>query len=169
MEAVEEGEVKVTMDHVDATAETRVTAAYHEAGHALIAFLHGVRHQSITVDAEGHGGFVCDRNSLSTEIETMISMAGPASAYLHHKHDRGNVPSLAESITSDDYWSDTDRRDACKGMELLPPEEHGTIMEQYWNRTLEILRSRWPIVQAVASALVENGKLTDHEIWDLIE
>jgi hypothetical protein len=42
-------------------------------------------------------------------------------------------------------------------------------MERYWNHTLQILRSDRPSVQAVASALVENGKLADQQIWDLIE
>lgn len=151
--------------------DARVTAAHHEAGHALVAYWNGVKHQSITVDQEGRGSFTCDRNrkSLTPEIGTMISMAGAASAFLYHNANSADFPSFDEFITSDEYWSATDRQDALRHTESLPPAERRSIREHYWNRTLAMLRSRWSNVQAVASAVIENGTLTDRQIWDLLE
>ena len=146
-----------------------VTAAHHEAGHALVAYWNGVKHQSITVDHEGRGSFTCDRNSLAPEIDTMIAMAGAASVILCRNANSANAPAFDESITSDVYWSVTDRQDALRHTESLPPAERRSIREHYWNRTLAMLRSRWSSVQAVASAAIENGTLTDRQIWDLLE
>lgn len=146
-----------------------VTAAHHEAGHALVAYWNGVKHQSITVDQEGRGSFTCDRNSLTPEIDTMIAMAGTASAILCQNANSANLPSFDECITSDVHWSDTDRQDALRHTESLPAAEQRCVREHYWNRTLAVLRSRWPSVQAVASAVIENGTLTDRQIWDLLK
>ena len=154
---------------MNSASEIQITAAHHEAGHAVVAYLHGVRPQSITVDEDGRGRFNSDRQNLTAETETMVAMAGPAAEYLFSNSVGGNFPSFAEALDSHNHlWSDMDRHDACKHSESLPPEEQCRFREQYWQQTCKILCSHWSSVQAVAAATLERKTLIGRQIWDLI-
>jgi hypothetical protein len=155
---------------MNSASEVHVTAAHHEAGHAVVAYLNGIRPQSITVDEDGRGHFHSDCRTLTAETETMIAMAGPAAEYLFRNPCGGNVPSFAEALESHRHlWSDMDQHDACKHSESLPLEEQRRVREQYWQDTWGMLSSHWSSVQAVAAAIVEKETLIGKQIWDLIE
>jgi hypothetical protein len=155
---------------MNSASEIHVTAAHHEAGHAVVAYLNGIRPQSITVYEDGRGHFHSYRKMLTAQAETMTAMAGPAAEYLFRNPCGGNVPSFAEALESHRHlWSHMDQHDACKHSESLPIEEQRRFREQCWRKTWEMLCSHWSSVQAIAAATVENETLIGKQIWDLID
>ena len=152
------------MGEVHTPAQRRAAAAHHEAGHAVIAFLHGVTPRMVSVAEDSRGRLICNREALTPESETMIAMAGPASEYLYTNPDGREIPGFAEFLALHESLWTTDGKDAQKHSEPFQPEERNRFREQHWERTLQMLRSHWNSVEAVASRLLENESLTNRQI-----
>jgi hypothetical protein len=94
------------MDEMRTITAVRAAAAYHEAGHAAVAFLHGVIPRRISVAQDSRGRLICNQGTLTVESETMIAMSGLASEHLNRNPDDKELPTFAEFVTSHDaLWS----------------------------------------------------------------
>lgn len=147
---------------------TRIEAAYHEAGHAVVALLYHASVSDGFVDQEGRGCVHLDPRSLNADSETIIAMAGPAAEYFHTNPSEKNLPPLEELIAFGFVFSDTDAENAFKHSQTLSLEDQRRFRQVRWDVAGEMLREHWRDVEIIANAFVEREHLTVGEMKDLL-
>ena len=161
----------------------REGAAYHQAGHAVMAYLRTVNFESVTLlQDERHGGDLVggpDPQSYGDTGRIEIGLAGPFARALHFG---GFAPGREAAET---YIG---AMNAClKGAEhdavqyaLMREVRHGNssvgqnLMDEalsspYARDILFDVSDHWHLVEAVASALVERGSLTQAEVQKIVQ
>jgi hypothetical protein len=161
------------------------TIAYHEAGHAVMAWLlhvpirrativaeeeagsaghvhHGKLNRRTREDIELSGGDPFSPSRLQAEKRVMISMAGevaqrffrPGSVRSHHSDsDRAYITDILTRYS----WANE------KG--VIDCRLHYRLL-QHW--TERMLKAKWPLVKAVAAALLEHRTLSGKQIVEII-
>ncbi len=138
-------------------------AAYHEAGHAVVA--HFLKLELLTVSIEAYttedgvarrGHCACSP-SRSDEDNAMVHASGAIAVYLHRgitepiDEDTLKVIGIAYSKFGDE------------------PKAVGTFINTMNERAKSVLESRWPAVQALADALLQHGTIDGKQASELID
>lgn len=167
------------------------TAAYHEAGHAVVTFLAGqpIARATIIGSTSGVGGvvFQADKNTsqfmTKSEYEWQIRICygGRASEMVKF----GDVSDGASSDITQatkliyQYTCKVGMNkkfgmldiDVIKGINplALPVDEMKELAQKYMDDTYEIVRKNYDMVEAVAKQLLEHETLSGKEILDIIK
>jgi hypothetical protein len=157
------------------TKRTCTSTAYHEAGHAVIAYHVAVKVQTVTIVPGSEYLGLChhakvirgkypeadysDRTRLRMEKLGMIALGGPIAQRLY------NPRSVRRYHASSDYRAVADV--------ALQVSGGSTGQAEAWMRWLEIrtsdaLRLRWIVVEALAEELMERRTLAGRTLCDLI-
>ncbi len=151
------------------------TVAYHEAGHAVIAWrLHLLRKKGASILREedeagrvwthsGHGERPdlswSDSSRLRVERSVILSLAGIEA---QRRYSPGSVRS---------YHGSSDREEAMKMLSHVA-EPSSDEFPIYWKllkiRTAAMVRSHWPHIEAVAARLLTSKSLTSDQIREVI-
>ena len=152
-----------------------ISTAYHEAGHAVIAYHVGVKIQTVTIVPDGEYLGLCrhakvirgrypeaddsDRTRLRMEKHGMIALGGPIAQRLY------NPRSVRRYHASSDYRSVADV--------ALRVSSGSTEQAEAWMTWLEIrtsdaLRLRWVVVKALAEELMERRTVAGNALYALI-
>lgn len=119
----------------------RELAAYHEAGHAIVARTYGLAVPHVSIDGDGHG--VTKHERCAPELELRIALAG--------------IEAEASASGIDEWWSATDVELAARcGDDIIRAARLGEIVDaaDALHDVREILRDRWAAVAAMAEELV---------------
>jgi hypothetical protein len=145
----------------------RDIAAYHEAGHAVVAWMLGLRVRSVTIrPASGHSGLtrIAGFGRTTTEKKILITLAGP---YTRRRFvPRSAWRSRNQSHLADGY--DFDK------VALLLDDAHGNgkVADLYSRYVMakaeQLVDDGWQHIEAVAKALLERETLTVAEMRQVI-
>jgi hypothetical protein len=146
-------------------------AAFHEAGHAVVANFFGVRFISVGIDRVSKNGFLRATTrdpsygqfglelarSYEYQAETLVHLAGLASEGRH----RGRF-----------HWknAENDLIDAAIRAAVLHDDgnvvEVDAFLRYAWVRTIEIVKRPliWKCINAIAETIIERGSLREHEV-----
>lgn|GEM_PF-4104577 len=129
---------------------------FHEAGHAVMAFLCGAMVESVTVSPEP---FVQYRYSskFPPQIRALISLAGMAADYIHWQNDTEKQSD--ENITGD-------KSDQRRALDTLQEINHSEYIGQYIAFSSRILNS-FPYIgylKEIAQLLILKSELSSEEI-----
>lgn len=152
-----------------------VAAAYHEAGHAIVADGVGYTVTLVSVDGEGFGntGFRApstdySRGSMAGRWRLlMVSLAGSlAEAIYLDRPDIGSLDEMVDSIESDLLLRPQDEREwhgeagnVAQLVEHLDPAERQAELAEARDDALVLLRERWDDVEGLAEELLEHGEV----------
>ena len=129
----------------------RDLVAYHEAGHAVVAWAMGYRVHSAHVKAEGGCECVC-ADPVEGEGKFILCFAGPAAQRKHGTYETWHGGhDLARAVEIGDRFSVSDDR-----------------VSKLIDRAHELVAEHWPSVGRVAEALIERGALDAVEIEALL-
>ena len=141
--------------------------AYHESGHAVVACLSGIpfRYVTITSPFDGHiqlkdqPPWADEAPRLAAEREVMVSFAGQV-AEQKHLGKGTRRPALKGPVSGDDA-------DVRKISRVFGGHRPATILawcQWLYLRTKETVDEHWPEIEAVASALLKRGRLSESEV-----
>ena len=156
-----------------------VVTAYHEAGHAVVAF-HldiGIRRKGVTIVPDhDEGNLGCCWTKLGFRGRPDVEITNT----MHVLLERRIVVFLAgehaqrkyrlSSVRS--YHADSDRRNAVDLLSYLVPDVTGEEFRLHYKllslRAKNMVEVRWPQIVAVANLLVERKTLTPDEVRKVI-
>ncbi len=177
-----------------AEPEWRVRVAYHEAGHAVMAWL--MEQQTLTatiVPDEDYGGQVlyeisdCDTVGDYYRDQLMFVLAGDAADQVfvdprpeeYSEFDLWNAVGILEAIAS--FSSGSRAEPSWEGLDYEEPpsfqterydalkDKHTAALESAFEEALAILYEERLAIEAVASALLRRGTLSGREISSIID
>jgi ATP-dependent Zn protease len=155
--------------------QTRRRTAYHEAGHAFIAWRQHVRIKRVTI--KPHGEMLGSVTKIFSGKEGRDLEARDITLNVRDKIEKHIRVSLAGweaerrfDRTASESWSICDYGDALDYMMRLAGSQRE--IDLYFAllryQTKEMLRSGWPQVKALAAALLERETLRGNEIVAVI-
>jgi hypothetical protein len=170
------------MKKADAGGRLKATA-YHEAGHAVVAWKLGIAFKKVTIvregDAAGHVKYrakaVPFRIRAALEFGTLTDRQ---QAWAQWWAERHAVHCLAGMVAQRkfsprsvrNYHDEGDRESALTGLERLVPEEDLLL---YWrimrNRARRLIDRYWEAVEALAQELLKRMTLTGDEAVKIIQ
>jgi hypothetical protein len=128
--------------------------AIHEAGHFVVARFLNLRVREIWIDGEHGAAMVTHHPATARFTRPQVSLAGPlAEGRLLDAEPTIDHPEAAKA------WEAT--RQASHGMAVAHADKSLT------DRVNQILDRDWPLVEMVADALQERGRLTEREIRNI--
>ena len=139
-------------------------AAYHEAGHAVVARMLGVRVKSVTIQPTlNYSGRVLfdGLGRRTTEKKILITLAGPHAQRRFAPNSAWRSGNKAHLNSGYDF----------DNVALLIHDEHGNgkVADLYWRYVMakaeQLVEGWWPHIEAVASALLKRETLTGAEMW----
>lgn len=130
-------------------ARAWAAAAIHEAGHAVVAVLHGARITTVevTTDVPGQFGLTTYTGTLTASADAAVTYAGP---YAEARHLYGERPSWPE-IRSVIDGNHSDHEELLASTAPMPRDVE------------RLLSTCWPAVVTIARHLNEHGK-ADHTV-----
>jgi hypothetical protein len=132
-------------------------AAYHEAGHAILGDYFDVL-LSVAISPGPVTEYIdCDLN-----ITSSIQYAG---VLAQARYERRNLAGLILSAGGQDFEL---IEKAAAQLETFLPFPPTTIMNRWRDTARSILRSRWPAVVAVATALMKDGRLDARVVRSMV-
>jgi len=157
------------------TPELKRTA-YHEAGHAFIAWRQHLRIKRATIKPHGERlGSVKHPKLVSAQESRDLEANAEITSYVRDKLEKHIRVSLAgweaeRRFTADPSWAMTDLGNALDDMMRLAgsQREIDLYLALLRYQTKEMLRSGWPHVKALAAALLERETLRGNEIVAVI-
>jgi len=145
----------------------RDVVAYHEAGHAVVSCMLGLRVKSVTIrpGSSYSGSVLIDRFSKApTEKQILILLAGVYAQRRFAPHSAWR--SRNQSHPNSGYDFDT--------VALLIHDEHGSgrVADLYssyaFAKAEQLVEGWWQHIEAVAKALLERGTLTGAEMYQVM-
>lgn len=156
---------------------TREASAYHEAGHAVMAFLLGHRITSVTIkpgvtaEGESYSGMVYSRPrgridfdvstpAMRIKVENMImvTLAGDvAQRRFNPRSSRNWHASADRSAAADMAFSQTSSG-----------EQATAFLAWLHIRTRDVIHGRWNVVERVAAALMDRETLSATDLREVI-
>lgn len=134
--------------------DKRELTAYHEAGHAVIAYRFGHRFENLSIKPEKKrsGFFRPWKKTDNAEHEVLMLFAGDAAQKHFCPNDKSN-PSISDYRR---IWHLTDSK---------RPEAYPELMA----KAKKLVVENWAQIQAVAEALLETDLLNDGLVAVIIE
>lgn len=156
-----------------AKEDTRTATAYHEAGHAVMAFLAGVTINSISIIAdEGSNGRVHHRNPLRhTNLDDDTS---------DRAYDRARkmiriclAGSVAESLFERSFSKDGSGADYETAVEIavrLTGSAVGAkpLIELQLRQVFQIMKENWRLVETLAGELLIRSEMSGSDVDDFL-
>jgi len=136
--------------------------AYHETGHAVIAYLEGrtVNEVRLKVAWERRDGWQVLGGACRSEGSTALGLVAGQAA---ERHFRDEVRAYGEPWPLPEH----SRRDDERAEKLA--KKAGLPLSEYRRRAATILGQAWPAVRAVATELVEEIRLDGARVGEIIE
>lgn len=170
------------------TEEERTITAYHEAGHATIAYFATnkvVTNVSIRPTTSGAGGFtlvedkeentMCPINDYRNEIKMLY--AGRAAEVVL----RGNIANATAGASQDIVEATTLAKTYVSiesGIDYSQFGEEGTtivlektkeLLKDVWDETLELVKTHWKDVEKIAKELLKNETIDEETLARLLQ
>jgi ATP-dependent Zn protease len=142
--------------------DDRRGAAYHEAGHAVVAWALGLQVGLIAItnedDVRGRADIASDQAHLSQIDRLAICLAGLQAQEVFHAplHDLAGLGDLAKVI------------ELIGGLDT-PVEQHRELRYAGYRRARELILQNEEGVARLADRLIERGRVTADEFIDLIK
>jgi len=172
-------------------------AAYHEAGHAVMAYLSGLPIESVSVARKRDGlptkqgkssvnalGRTTLRSGSPTSYRAACARNGetPMSARdwltANAEHGLGG-PAAERILTGRESGDDADRDGARKALALAQRAtkadggsarfQRTPLMSTTWRRVVHAIKKHWPLVDALARELLARGSLTGGEVRAVLQ
>ncbi len=154
--------------------------AYHEAGHAVVAFLLRVHYKLVSIKPQDNppaAGRVTERVSyyeiaaelfprgspmypmhrFLVENEIVVILAGPIAALKHEEQDDLDPYEIADAMLDDPEFLKAEERAGSYICEY--EEEVGAYLGWLFERAVLTLDKSWPAVEALARVLLERKEL----------
>ena len=157
-------------------------AAYHEAGHAVIAWCFGRRIEHVTIvpsgDSGGHILYRTDRvfewerpTETWLRVELLCTMAGPVAQNLELGENAWGVGSGIDPDVGvlKDSDADTAGDLLLRIDESREDIESGAASEKFEREVQHLLDEFWPEVQRVAEALLKERTLSQERLAELLD
>jgi hypothetical protein len=133
-------------------------AAYHEAGHAVIAHMLGVKVRQVSIDEHGNrtqiGGF--GRGEDRIERAIIVNLAGPYAQRRHAPRSRWRHGNHFGSNSGADFDNVTDL--------IFNLHGNNKVSEAYWRyveaRAEALVEQHWKKIDAVAQVLLRKHLIT---------
>lgn len=148
--------------------ETRLATAYHEAGHAVVLLRSGGRVMCVellennpVLDGQFWGNF---REGTEPREKILQILAGYQAEFLLHEVDQEHFPFECEG------------HDEPEAMELVrdwladdPDDKQELAMRMLGLRiaSRQVVEQEWPLVHAIALALLERGRLLGEDVDEI--
>ncbi len=163
------------------SAEALERSAYHEAGHAVVAYALGIPPVFTTVVARSnYGGYVYTADEEKTgytkeELLNRICMALAGRAGEVARYGEGGISTgasgdfrsasrMAQSMIGE-YGMDEELFLYADGEDRAALRERAqAVMKEQYARAVELVAQKMPYVRAVAKALIEKNSLDDREL-----
>jgi hypothetical protein len=156
------------------TESARLATAYHEAGHAVIAWKSGIKVKSVTiVPGDGFDGQVDQASPLRG-----INLEFDGSDRARIRAEAAIVISLAEPLAQrrfsprswHSYHGATDHAVVTELAMRVSGSQEQMQAFVYWLRLVarDMVALLWPIIEKVAAALIERNTLSAEEFLDVI-
>jgi hypothetical protein len=166
----------------------RILRAYHEAGHALVGHVIGrcIEEVSIAMSYDGYGGY-CRFNPLIEDAndhpEWRDDLGNPDVVTIYYAGMLATAYACAPYVT---YYEDescvaypegSERNDLEQIHQILTligtnEQQRKTITDASWMQVQKILSEYWPVVDALATALLKreslSGSAAHRLIWQTI-
>jgi ATP-dependent Zn protease len=140
--------------------------AYHEAGHAVIAFRlgHEIKKVTIVPSRRSLGRYVCSTPRRTSPDDIKIDLAGPLAEALVNPSD------VQIQLGSRGDWRNTRRsvrEFVARG--FINGRERGVLIEELLQETRALVRRDAEAIARVAAALLKHETLTGDDIKRLME
>jgi hypothetical protein len=154
----------------------RRASAYHEAGHAVVAYCFGwwLNPEGVEIDARQYCGLRREAWLSNEPAEVMVLQAGWLAECLHHgrrePHTRANVKQVIALMEDDD---DNDLPVALRVIRNYNPRISGrALVKRYLDfqeQTEALIEIVWDAIDKVAKALLARGRLSHEDVEDLVD
>jgi hypothetical protein len=160
----------------------RRLAAFHEAGHVVMALSCGLRFRRVFVDLS-HTKFIgfvegADDRRASSYTHALVDAAGPVADMLALRGRRADLGQIATAInlkhshSSPFYYDLLYAKQNARAAGLVDGSASPRTQQRQFRKFLidvaEVVRTLWPLINRLARALLANGSLTYAECKDVL-
>jgi ATP-dependent Zn protease len=166
--------------HLSRDRQRRVRTAYHEAGHAVAALMLGLPLEEVSITMDGEHGLVggthCRPRLAHLDPDTHWGRVSPEDAgQLRAAIMVSCAGPLAEARCTGRFtWrcGEGDRETAMEYARYMrhDPAAFQAYLDAIFRQTAELINATrtWPLVEAVAQALLERGRLDGPEARQIV-
>lgn len=157
--------------------ELRELAAYHEAGHAVVAWTQSLTIYSVSIDAnQREAGYVLHQDGLHSGDLVFSPRSGRARLGAERNIRVALAGAIAQRFFApaslNEKHNSNDRAAVETLLEALHGEANRNLIDAH-HRLLEIetellVSKNWPIIEAVASELIRHKQLTGARVSGII-
>ncbi len=157
-------------------SKAMISTAYHEAGHAVMGFMLGIRIRNVSiVPDESTFGRVEHSSPLKSINLEVVDKAD----YSRFRMEKNAIMAFAGALAEKKFnphgfrkvWSITDWEIASSLIERysISPEEHNAYVKLLQIRAKALVEVYWPDIEDLASLLLEKEKLSGKAVRKFIE
>jgi ATP-dependent Zn protease len=146
--------------------QLREHTAYHEAGHAVVAFRLGYEIKKVTIKRSrgSLGRYVCSTPRRNSPDEIKIDLAGPLAEALVNPSNE-----LIELGSRGDWRSIRRSTREFEALRFIGDDEGDILIEELLHDTRALVRRDAEAIARVAAALLKHETLTGDDIKRLME